>query len=132
MRESSDVLWVAGALAIPLALFAWWLSLKSGLNFEVILTALVRVLGVLALYGLASWLASSLGYSNPWQFLVPGLWFASWPALIAKGASTPEFFVLRGADPALDWWATPAFLWGMLAALVVGASWLYVKANRYR
>lgn len=132
MKDDSGVVVIGAVAVIGVVAFIWWLSRYLGVSMEVTMGFVGRAFGVIMLYGLASWGASSVDWSNPWPFLFPALWWASWPVVIAKGTTTPEFLALHGVDPGFVWWATPSFRWITLIAAVGFATWLYVRANRYR
>lgn len=130
--DGSAVVLGAGALAFVVVASIWWLSREIGVSMEDTMDFVGRGVGVVVFYLLASWGASSAGMSNPWQFLVPGFWWASWPLIVAKGTTTPDFMARYGADLEFVWWASPGFRWVTLLATLGLAFWLYVRKNSYR
>ncbi|WP_448134501.1 hypothetical protein [Stenotrophomonas rhizophila] len=131
MKDDSGLIAIGAICAVGL-LACWWLSQSLGVSMEMTIRFVGCVLGVVGLYGGGSWFASTTGWSNPWPFLLPGLWWAWWPVIIAKGTSTPGLLVLHGVDPGFVWWATPSFRWLTLAVTIAAATWFYVRENRYR
>lgn len=132
MRDNSGLFaWLAFGFICVVA-GVWWLSGWLDVSVEVTIRFLKFALLVGVIYGGWSWFEAQAGRSNPWPFLFPGLWAASWPLVIAKGTSTPEFMTLRGVDPGFSWWATPTSRWLCLVVLAALATWVYRRANSYR
>lgn len=123
---------VAVILGVVVAVSLWSLAQSIGVSTGAAFQSALGVIGVVACYLLGYRLLDPAGWSNPWPFLFPGLWFASWPVVIEKGTSTPEFMIRWGADLEFVWWATPGFRWLILAVLVALAFWVYRRANSYR
>lgn len=132
MKDDSGVMLIGAVAIIGVVAFVWWLSQALGVSMEVTTDFVERAVVVMVLYGLASWGASLVGWSNPWPFVFSALWWASWPVIIAKGTTTPEFLVIHGVEPAFVWWAATSFRWLILLATAGPAAWLYWKENSER
>ncbi len=132
MKDDNGVVVLLIIAGIGLAVFFWWLSQKLGVSMDVIMRVVGWAALVLVLYGAWSWYNSSEGKSNPWPFLFPLLWCASWPLIIAKGTSTPDFLVIHGVDPEFAWWATLWFRCLILGVTAGLAVWIHWKSNSDR
>lgn len=123
---------VAVIVGIVATVSLWSLAKSIDVSTGAAFQSALVVVGVVVCYLLVYRLLDPAGWSNPWPFLFPGLWFASWPAVIEKGTSTPEFMIRFGADLEFFWWATPGFRWLILGVLIALATWVYRRANSYR
>lgn len=110
-------------LTVLIAIF----QLKSWLGVDVgTIVTLIRNSFVVGLALALTLVVSHIkGWPLLWEPVLPMLWCAWWPLVLAKGMTTPKFFVDRGIDPQFEWWAADWVFWAALLAAALLAAGLY-------